>query len=59
MGLVIKTVKRPENVITRQFEVLKMLKEDSFGCKNYGIMSAKKSVDSLLSANCNLSVDGV
>ncbi len=39
-GMLIKTVKRLENVITRQFEILEMLKQDSFDYKNYGIIRA-------------------
>ena len=39
-SMLIKTVKRPENVITRQFEILKMLKQDSLCFRNYDIIRA-------------------
>ena len=35
-----ETVKRLINVKTRQFGIVKMSKQDSLGCGNYGIISA-------------------
>ena len=44
-SVAIKTVKRSENVITRQLGILIMLKQDSLACGNYGIIHRHESTE--------------